>query len=224
MPGKLSLEPLEKANGTDPTVNVREMLDAAINRTDDLHNAAIKRLDDLRAAETRRVDDLQAAESKRVSEEAKLRADYAKQLSEAESKRIDAIRTVDVAAVAVASERATQQAGVLATQVAASAETLRTLVATTAAAATQQLTQTFGQLSDRIAALEKSQYEGVGKGRVSDPAMAELAAEVKILREAKSLATGNAAGQAIVWGIVAVVLTIIIGVSGVAVALLLRPH
>ena len=132
---------------SDPTLNVKSLL-----------KATVERLDDLRYAETKRVD-----------EQMNLRAEYAVQLNVAEAKRIDAIRAVDVNAVAVANERATAQAAVLAQQVAASAEALRALVAATAATAAQQLSQLTTQLTDRLTSLEKSQYENSGRQGIGSP-------------------------------------------------------
>lgn len=137
----------------DPTANVIALTEAANVRQDDLRNA-----------ESRRVDELRAAESRRIDEQARLRAEYADKLTTAEAKRIDAIRAVDVNAVAVASQRQADQATVLASQVVQSAEALRALVATTAAAQQQASQQITGALSDRITQLEKSSYEGAGKG------------------------------------------------------------
>lgn len=135
----------------DPTENVREMIDRAVSR-----------MDDLRVLESSRIDQKIESERVRVNEQLSLRAEYNVQLSIAEAKRIDAIRAVDVNAVSVANERATAQAAVLANQVAASAETLRALVAATAATQAQQLTQLTAQLTDRLTSLEKSQYESKG--------------------------------------------------------------
>ena len=133
------------ANSTshsDPTINVLQLVEAAVQRLDDLHKAEAKRIDEILVTHF----------------------GYIEKLNLAEAKRIDAIRAVDVGAVAIASERAAQQAAVLANQVSASAETLRALVASTAATVAQQLQQVSGQLIDRISLLEKSQYETKGTG------------------------------------------------------------
>lgn len=133
----------------DPTINVQNLLIAAVQRQDDLREA----------------------DARRINEVAILRAEYTEKLTIAEAKRIDAIRAVDVNAVAVAAERATAQANVLANQVAASAETLRGLVAATAATIAKQLSDLTTQLTDRISALEKSQYTISGAGGVTTPAI-----------------------------------------------------
>ncbi len=150
----------------DPTENVRELVDAANLRSDDL-----------RLAEARRVNESVEA----LRREATIRAEYDERLRKAESERINAIRAVDVAAVSVAAERQAQAANVLAQAVSTSAETLRSLVATTAAANAQALSTTTTQITERIAALEKSSYEGVGRTARDDPAMTALAASVAAL-------------------------------------------
>ena len=180
----------------DPTFNVRELV-----------SLEVKRLNDLRAAETTRVNELLS-----------LRADYTEKLVVAEAKRIDAIRAVDVNAVAIANERSAAQAIVLANQVSTSAETLRALVATTAATTGQQSTLIFNQLIDRIASLEKAQYEGVGKGRVADPMMANLVDEVKKLRDSRSEIKGGGEGvqKLIGWAFAGIMALVAIGSLAIA--------
>lgn len=180
----------------DPTQNVLDLVEANNERLKELREA------DLRAMviEIRRLDDVRHVELLRMEEKAELRAHFQEQLSLAESRRIDAIRSVDVAAVATASERAAAAATVLATQVAQSADTLRGLVATTAAAQAATLQSITTTLTDRIASLERAQYEGVGKSRVTDPAIEALASEVRALAAARSTTTGQGQGANAVIG------------------------
>lgn len=172
----------------DPTRNVLDLVEAAV-----------KRIDDLRDAETRRVDEKIETEKAHTSELMALRANHANDLREAEAKRIDAIRVVDVNAVGATNERATAQAAVLASQVATTAETLRNLVATTASATAVQLDQLTKLLTDRIAALEKAQYEGQGKERVTDPILQQLLMEMKATRETVGQGTARGAGLQAGW-------------------------
>lgn len=125
---------------SDEIENLKNMINAAVNRLDDLRNAEIYR----------------------VNDQMKLTAEYNIKLNVAEAKRIDAIRSVDVNAVSVANEKAAAQAIVLANQVTQSAENLRSLVASTAMAQAQQLSTLTTQLTDRLSSLEKSQYEKSG--------------------------------------------------------------
>ena len=164
----------------DPTLNVKELV-----------SLEMRRQDDLRDAEGRRSNDLREAELRRINEQLVLRAEFGVQLREAEAKRIDAIRAVDVNAVSVASERATQQANVLAAQVATSAETQRALVATTASTIATQLQQIVGPIIDRLGVLEKASFEGQGKSTRDDPAMTNMLAEIKSLRESQSVGQGG---------------------------------
>ena len=169
----------------DPTYNVLKLVDKAVER-----------LDDLRRADRHSNKEMIALNKEiialHISYWEKLRLSDEK-LSLAESKRIDAIRAVDVGAVAIASERSNQQASVLANQVAASADTLRSLVATTAATVATQFQTVTNQLMEKIALLEKSQYVGIGKERITDPIMTELLSEVKSLRGSRSTVEGAGA-------------------------------
>jgi len=187
----------------DPTANVLSLV-----------QAAVERLNDMRDAENRRQDDLREAESRRINEQSFLRAEYQEKLTLAESKRIDAIRAVDVGAVAIASERAAQQATVLASQVAGSAETLRALVATTAQTVAASLAAVSGQLIERISALEKSSYVGSGRQAISDPMLSELVAEMRSLRENGKSNAGMRTGSASMWGYIVGGIGAILGMAG----------
>ena len=185
----------------DPTANVLSLVEAAVHR-----------LDDLRAAQKTRIDDLIAAEFRRIDQLATIRSEYSEKLSIAEAKRIDAIRAVDVNAVAVASERQAAQAIVLANQVAASADALRALVASTAATMAQATAALTTQFNERIGTLEKSSYEGKGRQAYSDPAMAELIAEMRKISTVQSQAGGKSEGLSTSWAI-------LLGVAALAAAL-----
>jgi hypothetical protein len=93
---------------TDPTVNVQSLVDAAMQRQ----------------------DDLRVQESQHVRELMELRATYEDRLREQESERIDAIRAADVGAVQRTAEVASTRAEVLAAQVIATAEASRQQLAT----------------------------------------------------------------------------------------------
>jgi hypothetical protein len=125
----------------DPTANVLQLVDAAIQRQDDLRN--------LEAHHTR--------------EMANLRAMYDAKLRQAETSRIDAIRAVDVGAVQRAAEVGATQATTLAAQVATSAETLRTQVAAAATASQVSLAAALVPLQEAIADLRRAQYESAGQ-------------------------------------------------------------
>ena len=188
---------------TDPSENVKALATAGLAEQDKLREAETRRVneaiaasrrltDSLREAETRRVNDVLAAESRRVDEQAKLReqisalrAVHDADLRLAESKRIDAIRQVDVGAVATATQAAASAAGVLAKGVVDSAEALRT-----------QFAQVTGDQSVRIAALEKVSYQGAGEKAVSDPALAQLAADMRALLASRNMGEGQQAQQA----------------------------
>lgn len=91
----------------DPTQNVLDLVEAAVQR-----------LDDLREAE--------AAHQREVS---RLHAEHARELRLIEKDRLDAIRAVDVGAVQRAAEVQATQAGALAAQVVATADAFRVSLA-----------------------------------------------------------------------------------------------
>ena len=125
----------------DPTQNVLDLVQAAIQRQDDLREA----------------------ESRHLRELSQIRADHTTELRRLEASRIDAIRAVDVGAVNRAAEVAATQATTLASQVAVSAETLRTQVASTASAGTVALAAALEPIQKDIADLRRAQYEAQGK-------------------------------------------------------------
>ncbi len=132
---------------TDPTYNVLQLVNAAVERINDVSFLKAENIKEI-VALNKQIMDLHVA--------------YEEKLSVAESKRIDAIRAVDVQAVALANERAVGQASILANQVTQSADNLRNLVTSTA---DNLRTQVISPLIDRIALLEKAQYENKGTGQ-----------------------------------------------------------
>jgi hypothetical protein len=110
---------------------------------------------------------------KNLSEKIILHVGYMKDLADEESSSRKEDRRVDTEAVAIANVQAIKKSDVLATQV--------TQTATTIA---QQLTVVTTQLIDRIAALEKAQYESIGKA-MSSPDIQKMVNEL--------IATGNVA-------------------------------
>jgi hypothetical protein len=179
----------------DPTENVKALSEASTTRQDDLRAAqntlvneqirAIKEVVDIRARHT--------------SEITQLRADHAKEIRGLESDRLDKIRQVDVLAGNTAADRALVAIQTLATVTAGNAETLRAMVASTATSIASQTDQRMAAVNERIAALEKSAYTGQGKQAYSDPMLAELAIEIKGLRDSRSVGTGKGEGLSTSW-------------------------
>ena len=124
----------------DPTANVLALVDAAVQRQ----------------------DDLRAAEKDHVREIISLNAEHAKDLREAESKRIDAIRAVDVQATVRAAEVASETAKTLQAQVVASAEALRLAVSVATEAQSKALTAATTPLVSAVEELRRAQYETAG--------------------------------------------------------------
>jgi len=143
----------------DPTANVLQLVEAAIQRQDDLRLAEKEHVAEvLRLRGEQRAHDLA-----HMSEIVEIRANYDYQLREAEAKRIDAIRAVDVGAVAAAAAVQTTQATTLASQVASSAEALRNQVAAAASAQTVALAAALEPIIKDIADLRRAQYEAQGQ-------------------------------------------------------------
>jgi hypothetical protein len=132
----------------DPTSNVRELVDAAIDRQDDL-----------RRAESRHTREVIA--SMRYVE--RLRAAHAKELREAEAARINAIRAVDVQQVQQAAQVQDTRATALAGQVADAAEAMRSQVAATTAAAATALATALAPITTSIEQLRQAMYEAQGQ-------------------------------------------------------------
>jgi DNA anti-recombination protein RmuC len=215
--------PVDFAGGPtiDPTRNVLDLVEAAVQRVDDLREAETRRLDERMTAEKERTTELLALRAAHNAEVMRLRSEHSDQLRRAEAMRLDAIRAVDTAAVTVANERAIQQAAVLANQVSTSAETLRKLMEATAATSANQLDALTKQLTERIMQLERTQYEWAGKQAVVDPQTAQLLGEVKSMRETLATGAGRGAGLNAAWAILIGVVTLAATLVGLVV--LIRP-
>jgi hypothetical protein len=122
----------------DPTANVLQLVEAAISRQDDLRDSFEK---------------LVQAKLEHLKDVGNLRAEFSKEIRYLETERVNAVRQVDVSAVKTESERA-----LIAIQ------TLAAQTATDAQAIAKQTAEDRRQLMEQIAALQKSSYEGAGKG------------------------------------------------------------
>jgi hypothetical protein len=120
----------------DPTANVLQLVEAAIQRQDDLRRAEAQ---------------LRAAEITHLNEMAYEREKHAAELRTAESARIDAIRAVDVGAAAI-----------LANQVSASAEALRGQVEAARQQTAAALDAALQPIKNDISDLRRIQYEQQG--------------------------------------------------------------
>lgn len=150
----------------DPTYNVRELIDSAIDGLEKVLNA-----------ETRRLDDALAMHIK-----------YTQLLADAETKRVDANRGDDREAVVIANAQAIATAGALATQVSVSADALRTLVANTATTVALELQQMSKSLADRLTALETKAAESMGRSGASPNMLAKVEELEAALHESRGRA------------------------------------
>jgi hypothetical protein len=149
----------------DPTANVLALTAAEAKRQDDLR-AMHALLQDEKNKCTKEIANLSA---KHVRDLADLRADYTEKLALAETGRLDAIRQVDQLAVTNTAAQTLQAIQTLAATTQINAENLRKEVANSAAAIAASNTQTIGQITERLSALEKSSYEGTGRGEGRAP-------------------------------------------------------
>lgn len=135
----------------DPTVNVRDLVDSAVSR-----------LDDLRAVESKATRRITHAETKHIRDTANLRARHYRELRVAEAGRIDAI-LVNVADTAKLTSAAAEiRATTLANQVTTSADTLRNQVADAAQASNDTLDRRFDPIQKSIEEIRRFQFETQG--------------------------------------------------------------
>jgi hypothetical protein len=170
----------------DPTKNVLDKVASEMRRQDDLRNAESRRVDEQAALRAEHIKEISALRTVHSEDSAR----HHREMADKESERLDAIRLVDQSNVETARREAVQSAAVLSEAVTKSAETLRINGAVTEANLRELITSTTNTLAVRLASVEKAQYEGVGKGLVTDPAFAQLFAEVKGLREVRSAGSG----------------------------------
>lgn len=151
----------------DPTPNVLLLVEAANKRQDDLRelnnqlfDCKAECLEKISNIREQHVEHLRNQET-RWSDKMERRS---REIRESESNRLNAIRQVDVLAVNTAADRAAVAIAALAATNKQDAENLRNALTTTATTIATQTDNTVKAMTDRIAALEKSSYEGKGKG------------------------------------------------------------
>jgi hypothetical protein len=117
----------------------------------DLVDAAVQRQDDLRNMNFQHITAQRESSERHIDEVANLRAQFNEKLRDAETSRLNAIRQVDRDTVARAAEVQTTAATTLANQVATSADAVRLNLDTKVA-----------PILEAIAALQRAQYETAG--------------------------------------------------------------
>jgi hypothetical protein len=220
----------------DPSKNVLDLVQAGKERQDDLRNklqegieAQLRLINQLSEMRSQHDRELLQANTSRLDSEAKLRSEFSAAIAATEKARVDAIRLVDTQTQSQAGLVATQtaanlaktvqeSAAVLSQQVNTSAEALRNLVATTAAESSRNIQQQFGTLGSRVAALEQGSAQGIGERKFSDPAVAAIAEQVRMLVRDRNESLGVSTGSSATWGIMLVVGTLAVGLVGVIIA------
>ena len=140
----------------DPTANVIALNEAANKRQDDLRQLNNERIN----AEIR----VLAAQVEGLEKRMILRAEHAKEIRMLNDDRLENVRQVDVLASNLAAQRALTATETLAAQTTAERETLRSMVENTAKTIATQSADNFNQMNNRLAQLERTSYEGAGKG------------------------------------------------------------
>lgn len=136
----------------DPTANVLQLVEAAMQRQDDLRGESNRRQSDLDKQERRHRLELRDLESK-----------YRDAQQAAESRRLDALLAAQNSAAALTATRAEATATALAERVDNSAKTLATSVEATAKAFQTAVDATAKAFSERISPLEQLRFEQGGR-------------------------------------------------------------
>jgi hypothetical protein len=140
----------------DPTANVISLNEAANKRQDDLRQLNNERIN----AEIR----VLGAQMDGLEKRMLLRAEHAREIRMLNDDRLENVRQVDVLASNLAAQRALTATETLAAQTTAERETLRSMVENTAKTIAAQSAENFNQMNNRLAQLERTSYEGAGKG------------------------------------------------------------
>lgn len=185
-PDKLRGPGVDTAGGpiVDPTANVIALTEAANQRQDDLRELSKELFHAEIRVLTAQVDGLEKRmilRSEHAKEIRQTDAEHAKEIRQAETERVNAIRQVDVLAGTTAAARALEAIQTLATQTTSERETLRNLVTTTATTIATQNAQDLARINEAISALQKSSYEGAGKGTGAKNLWAIIAAAIGLL-------------------------------------------
>jgi hypothetical protein len=163
----------------DPTENVKDAV-----------NAAVRRLDDIAALDRQHRQILADEQHKHIREVMDLERAHNKELRDKERDRLDAVRAVDVSAVSTAASAAENRAATLATQVQLAAEAMRASAEATRLNFTETLNSTIKPLSDAIVVIQQWMNQQTGQR-----------AQVVESRDTRQDQRGN---QQLIWQIVAV--------------------
>lgn len=147
----------------------------------------------------KRIEDILQLGLDNIENSMKTQLGYLRRESEAESSRINALRDVDTKAVEVALAGAVKQA-----------EVLRVLVDSTATAMATALKQMVDQLVERIAALEKAQYENVGKSSAPSDLAEKVTALESIINKNEGRSGISGQLQMVIVGVICTLITGII--------------
>jgi chromosome segregation ATPase len=191
----------------DPTENVKALTKAEARRQDDLRKAH-EQLNNMRFHYIEKISDLRAAHEQAMADK--------------ESARLDSIRQVDVLNGSVSATQAQTAIQTLATSTTNNAENIKTTVAATAKAKDDQLATQFSRIEERLTSVERAQYEGVGKQRVTDPQMQAVIEKLDTVMNRQTSTVSAGEGSSATWKWIALgigVIGTLIGTAATFVAL-----
>ncbi len=181
------------SDAVDPTENVLALVDAQAKSQEKVDEWIIKYVEAIATAETRRVNELAEAERRRLDDLAEQKKDYDKQISETQTGQM---------------------------------KTTSDLVSTQLDKVTTSLSDTINKTADNIAAMlatmdkrlsgvEQFRYETGGRSSVSDPAMLQIAADLKELRTQRAETSGAHQQRSDSSALVFAVISALFGLVGV---------
>lgn len=179
-------------------------------------NAAVERIDDMAALQALLVDEkIKRMEREWIHQEkvALLREEFSKEIRRLDADRLEKIRAVDVSNAAATAAQLLAAVQTLASTAAGTAETLRNQVTATAAAVASQTERIINPIIERVGLLERSQYTISGRTAVADPQMEKLAQAVELLVTNQTKTTGKTEGISLVGVVVAGAVSLLVGLT-----------
>jgi len=199
----------------DPSENVLQLTEAAVQRIDDMADLQARLADE----KIKRMEAVAILRADHAREIRTLESNHNASLRHAESARIDSIRQVDREEIAKTAVAANTALTTLARQTTDLQQTLAKQVTDTAAAQEARNSAQYNDINKRLSALELSSSEGKGKQQVSDPQLDRMAAMVEKLVTAQATGTGKSEGLSMSVAIVMGAITIVSGLLAIGAGL-----
>jgi len=185
----------------DPTENVKALTKAEAQRQDDLRKAHEK------------YTNMRFLYIEKIAE---LRATHEKEMANKESARLDSIRQVDVLNASASAAQAQTAIQTLASSTTIDAENIKTTVAATAKSKDDQLAAHFQRIEERLTSVERAQYEGVGKQRITDPQMQAVIEKLDLVMNKQTSTVSAGEGSSATWKWIALAVGVLGTLIGMA--------